>query len=408
MKYPYLALLFISNLVFADQIKLINNDQLSGKFVSYAAGLCVFDTEYSGIITLSTQKIASIQIDDTIEATLKTGEKIVGHLSAYDNQAMTISSEIFGSIALKSEAITDIQRRSLAKTPVSNKEAESTFGEKEAEPPLNFLKDSTVLLKDGNTDIDLSFRYKRQRNSYAMFGAPTLENANTTARMLEAALSIRRGFGNGLEGWIRLPYSYTEVENVSGNDYVMNDNKLKMSDIQFGVQYLLAPEKQGVPSISLSFKASAPTGSRNYYAAPNDWLNFSSNGSGHWMLSPGIDFVKTIDPVVFFGGISYEHFMSSTIDGHIYEPGKGVSTYAGVGFALNDRVSLSTRLRLAYYDNMSYDHVKMQGSSYEPMDLGFSATYRTKDNLIVMPTVIFGLNSDAGSPGLVLSLSKRY
>ncbi len=272
---------------------------------------------------------------------------------------------------------------------------------------MDFLRGTTVLLKSGQGELDFSIRYNRQRYTYqGMFNSK--EIFNTTVRRLELALGYRHGFANRLETWFRVPYVYSHAEYVSGNDFVKNEDRAKMGDVQFGFQYLALPQQRGYPSITLSLRASAPTGERSYYEPPEDWFNLLSNGSGHWMVSPSLDFTKNVDPVILFGGVSYEYTFANRIDGHEYEPGQGVGLYSGFGFAVNSRFSLSSRLYWSYYDNMKLDGVKMQGSSSEPINIGFSGSYRVWDTVVATPTVQFGLNDDAGSaPTLALTFSKK-
>ncbi|NWE37694.1 autotransporter domain-containing protein, partial [Pseudomonas gingeri] len=74
-------------------------------------------------------------------------------------------------------------------------------------------------------------------------------------------------------------------------------------------------------------------------------------GNGVWSITPGISLVKTFDPAVLFGSLSYTHNLEdsfSDISSQVGQkiPGKvqlgdSFQIGAGVAFALNEKMSMS-------------------------------------------------------------------
>jgi hypothetical protein len=90
------------------------------------------------------------------------------------------------------------------------------------------------------------------------------------------------------------------------------------------------------------------------------------------------------------------------------EPGRVLMFYFGVGLAVNENLSLSSRITHGFYGEMKADGTKAKGSDYEPSDLGFSCSYRLSDYWVISPHVTFALNADVGSSSYGLSLTRRF
>ncbi|HPY49851.1 MAG TPA: hypothetical protein PLO68_08325, partial [Sedimentisphaerales bacterium] len=113
------------------------------------------------------------------------------------------------------------------------------------------------------------------------------------------------------------------------------------------------------------------------------------------------------DPLVLFGGIGYLHQFSRHANGQKYEPGPGLQYSMGLGFSVNDDVSLSGRFAGLLQGNWDVDGETVEGSSYEPMTLRVAATMRCRRNTYIEPEVTFGLNDDAPDVFVGVALIRR-
>ena len=392
----------------ADQVALKNGDKISGQVLTYAKGICLFDSQYGGLMKLPYEQIVGLSIDKPVQVVFGEEEQLSGVLK-FDETSQIITSKTVGEVRVSIADISLIRRdfaeeKAELKKELKTQNAKDSYGEEASEPTLDFLRGSTVLLKDGQQEFSLGFRYNRNRYNY-----PTMFNSNdiinTTSRRIDTVLGYSIGLKNNLELLARAPLVYTHVKDVSSNEFVRDHEELALGDIQLGAQYLIKPQSFDWPSISWSVQLSAPTGKKLDYEYPEDWKNLGSTGGGSWAVSTGLDFTKMVDPIVLFGGVSLTHVNDFTVNGQEVESGKALGAYYGLGFAVNDKLSLSSRLSWNYYGNTRLDGIEMQGSDSEQIDLGLGLSYRMNPSLTVTPNLMFGLGSEASTSALSMNFA---
>lgn len=397
------ALIFCSSylqvgVVLADTIYLKNNDVFSGKIISYENEICVFKSQHESVLRIKTSDIQKILTDGPYEVRFTTGEKVIGILVSGENNTTSVHSETIGSTTIDVSAIKQMVRHFAKSNEAVESKSKDSFGkEVEKQPPLEFLTGSTILLAPGQYQLDFGVDYRQNRDYYPLPMDGYFQNHSYSARMLRFDASLRAGLYEGFEGWISIPYTYTYLQQVSSNAYVRDKEEWQLADIAAGLQYQLTNETSKTPAISLTIAVSSPSGERHYYDSENDWKDPLNNGSGHWIVSPGVAFVRSLDPAMIFGGISYNYLFKEDIDGYKIEPGWGLSAYWGVGFALNDSLSLGTRFSYSYSSNMNANDIEVQGSDKDAMDISFSASYRFTENWVTTPQLTYSLNNDAGA-----------
>jgi|GEM_PF-943911 len=416
--YILFVSVFIVDDAIADTLHLHNGDVISGNIVTYQDGFCVFSTKYGGAITVITSDIKKIVTDNAYVISLNTGENIQGIFVSGDTNINTVASDSFGNIPVSNDKIMSLikihppkESQSSAKAAKSSVEvAETEFGSEDTEktPPLDFLSGTTVLLQPGKVELDLDFSYKQSRTVYPLTQAGYFQKSSYSARQLEAAASLRAGLWEGSEAWVRVPVIYGKVHDVSSNDWVRSKERVEAGDISFGLQQMLLRENESHPAVSVSLGVSAPTGQKRYRELASTWKDTLDNGSGHWSVTPGISFVRTIDPAILFGGVSYQYFFEEKIDGYRVKPGWSAVGYLGLGFALNEKLSLGTRLSHGYSSEFKADGTTIQGSDFEATDLSFTASYRAWEKLVVSPYVTFGLNRDAGASTFGIRFTRSF
>jgi len=396
----------------ADSIRLTNGDTVSGKLISFHDGLCVFNTPYGAPLSLKSDQIAALSMPGRYEFLFSNGEAITGEMSGEVGKGALIRSDNFGDVAVDFSSVTSVTRTfsndEKATASQDSIQAHALGRQLDEDPPLDFLTGSTVLLSPGQYELDLGLVFKQSRTRNTLYHIDQFQKTAYSARMFELKSTLRAGLAEGLEGYFSVPVSYSHVEDVSSNQYVRDADSFSMADVRFGLQYQLLSESLDAPAVSLVLDVSAPTGKREYRDAATRWVDPLDNGSGHWSIAPGLVFVRTVDPAILFGGVSYRHFFANTFGEYRVEPGWVMSSYMGVGFGLNEKLSLGARMSYSYSANMKVNKKTIFGSDADPMDLSFNASYRLSDNWVVSPQVTLGLNPDAGSPALGINLRRRF
>jgi len=95
-----------------------------------------------------------------------------------------------------------------------------------------------------------------------------------------------------------------------------------IGDVNFGVAYKFLDETANLPDAVVSVRVKAPTGKEPFgiklvKQTTNDNLYVPESlptGNGVWSVTPGISLVKTFDPAVLFGSLSYTHNFEDSFD----------------------------------------------------------------------------------------------
>ena len=105
--------------------------------------------------------------------------------------------------------------------------------------------------------------------------------------------------------------------------------------------------------------------------------------------------MRAYDPAVVFYGVGYKHYFARDYLGGEMAPGEEINYSFGMGFALNDSLTLSTTLLGSYQTEMRFDGAGLPGTSMEPLSLRLALTAVMSRRRIIEPFVRFGLTSDA-------------
>ena len=120
-------------------------------------------------------------------------------------------------------------------------------------------------------------------------------------------------------------------------------------------------------------------------------------GEGFWAASGNFLLVHTYDPVIVYYGLGVRFRFEEEFPGNqVVNPGGQYIYQLGVGFAVNDRVTLSTSFLGADIPEFRINGQRLQGSIQEPMRLRFAATIARPRN-IVEPFAEIGMTDDASS-----------
>ncbi len=198
-----------------------------------------------------------------------------------------------------------------------------------------------------------------------------------------------------------------------------------LGDISFGASYRLLQERGGTPDIVLNGRVKIPTG-RHPFGVELEEIQGSegnlsvptrlSTGSGVYGASVGLSALKTIDPMVVYGSVSYFHNFARNFADIDEAPGdqpgrarlgRAIQFGAGVAFALNDRSSLnfgytqrlvqSTRIRR---EGQDWRNVASSSANVALMNIG--ATFALGERTSLITNIGIGLTADA--PNMVVSL----
>ena len=244
--------------------------------------------------------------------------------------------------------------------------------------------------------------------------------------------TIRYGVSDRLSLDASVPYLYRTSNFQSGGaggaagelieETVSADG---LGDVSVGGSFRLMQESAGRPDLVLSARAKFPTGRDpfgvEFIEVPNSEGNLQvpatlATGSGVYGASAGLSVLKTLDPMIVFGNVTYFHnFPRSFADidenpddqpGRV-NVGNAFQFGGGLAFALNERSSISmsysqrlvkrTRIRLE-----DQDWRPIVGSQANVALVNLGATFSLSDTVTLITNVGIGLTDD--SPDMAVNI----
>ncbi|MBN2579609.1 MAG: hypothetical protein JXB10_11515 [Pirellulales bacterium] len=267
------------------------------------------------------------------------------------------------------------------------------------EPPsynLEFLRQQTVLLKPCQWQLDVGISYLYDNHPYpALTPLAELADARIRQRMLTVPLELRYGLFENVQLFANAPLGWTNQEiSYLGADEFSNDGGI--GDTNLGVSILLH-KSCGVscsPDVIATLGITAPTGPGNallgLFETPG-----ATFGQGYWTANWSFLFIHQYDPVIMFYGFGGRHFFTRQIDDVDAKPGDQYVYQMGFGFAVNERITLSTAFVGYYVTEARLAGAVLPGTIIEPMFLRCAATIMRPNRRILEPYVEFGLTDDA-------------
>lgn len=190
-----------------------------------------------------------------------------------------------------------------------------------------------------------------------------------------------------------------------------------LADMSFGMSFRALTETVNRPDIVVNSRVKAPTGEHPYGVPLVEIPGSSGNlaipeslgtGSGTWGASIGMSALKTVDPVILFGSVSYfrnfEQGFEDISEGPglqpgTIKPGDSFQYGAGVAFAVNERASLSFSFSQRFVESTN---LKFQGGDYAPIvgshsnvaSLNIGSTFAFSQRASVIVNVGAGLTRD--------------
>jgi hypothetical protein len=353
---------FIVQSASSDEMHLSNGDRITGQVLELSSTHCTVKTDYQAT-----------------PLKIKRSEIVRLSMIQPDADATPLNEQL---ASVQGKGTEDTQKQT-EKPDILGKEPDEDLRQ-------IFLRESAVLLKPGEKEVDVALGYTRD------------EYDKLRSRQWSMPLSLRFGITNKLEGAVDLPLSWNQRE-IFAADSVNKNAAAGVGDIGAGLKYLFKQQDKEWPDIIGSFSFNAPTGDGASLIDSND----IAVSSGYWQTSTSLNLVKVYDPAVLFCGIGWAHTFEETIDGFDLSYGDSFQYSFGMGFSINNQITMSSQFTGAYQTEIVLNDAEIPGSSREPMSLKTGLTYRISKGRYLEPSVTFGLNNDASDAALMLSYTHK-
>jgi hypothetical protein len=314
-------------------------------------------------------------------------------------------------------------------------EAEEAVAQREHAP----LFDRRLTFDWGLSDTYYD-RRQLQLSGFLALDAIFLGNINlgeTKSHQLMTDLDVRYGLTDRVSIDVDVPYVYRYsnfiVGGAGGSAGTLSDASATSSalgDVNFGLYYQFVKESASWPDIVGSLRVKAPTGTSPFgiklvQLDPNNTNLVAPSklptGTGFWNITGGLSLLKTFDPIVLFGSVSYTYNVArsfsdiSSVVGQT-QPAKVklgdiVQWGAGAALAFSEKDSASISYTMAIEPKSKtqapgQDWQSVPGSETMASTLNFGLNHVVNKHLTINGSVSVGLTPDA--PNFIVGVRFPY
>ncbi len=225
-------------------------------------------------------------------------------------------------------------------------------------------------------------------------------------------VNIRTGITDRSEVELSIPYIYrddtisSEVLTAGGGTTVDDLSGSGIGDVEVTGRYQINDGDLFWPTFIANLRFKTDTGTGPFDVDRNDAgvETELTTGSGFFAIQPSLSFLYPVDPAVFFGSASYTFNLPRDVDTTIgtteigrVNPGDVVGISFGVGYALNDRTSLSMSYEHSFIDSSvtETNGIDVRGESFDVGSLNFGGSLRITDYMRLNLGVRAGITEDA-------------
>jgi hypothetical protein len=216
-------------------------------------------------------------------------------------------------------------------------------------------------------------------------GEQFLGDSEIRRDILTANLVLRAGLPWESQAELRVPYVITDEE-VTTTGLAQEDRDLSgLGDIEIAFDKMLWRETSWVPQTVGSVRWKSTTGS--FDPALNEGLNGTA---GFNTLQGELTAVKTQDPLVFFGSLSYNMAFSGETEAGLLDPGDTFGVSLGSLLAVSPETSLRLTLGQAFFQETEQNGSEIPGSD------GVGAVLEVGLASILSQSTLLDLSAGAG------------
>ncbi len=273
-----------------------------------------------------------------------------------------------------------------------------------------------LLLPPGTMEIEPAVDYQHystRRISVSGFSIlPTLiigvlETEKVQRDLLDASITLRIGVIRDIQVEVRVPYRFA-WDRISTNTTEIRSSDSDLGDIEMALSFQPVKEKGWVPDIILGVRGKTTTGKDPFSLQPGE----IPTGTGLWAVTGTVTAVKSSDPAVIFGGVSYTHnfdrkvrlAVGDTADTSI-DPGATIGYNIGVALAVSIDMSINIRLQQSFTTRSKTrvtggTQTAVPGSTLNVAIASFGVTWAISKNMSA--DVSFGVGMTEDSPDVTV------
>lgn len=265
-------------------------------------------------------------------------------------------------------------------------------------------REGALLLPRGVLEIEPGVSFARREDATPSFvisdGGVVAAETERNADRFSANLTARLGLPWDSQLEIGLPYELRQVESATNVGFAPAGATTRsgdgLGDLRIGLAKTLLREGLWRPDVvgRVTWDTNTGRGSNN---------GVSLGGSFHEVRG-SLTAIKRQDPVVFIGGLSYQH----TFERGQIQPGEVYSLSLGGAFALSPETSLRLFLSTAFRGETKFLGSQVDGSDQTIASLVIGGATLLAPGILLNASLGFGLTDDAEDVSLMFSIPIRF
>ncbi len=214
---------------------------------------------------------------------------------------------------------------------------------------------------------------------------------------------------------VRTPYGYEQVRTVTADNKESSQRALGLGDVQVSLSRQIAKEHRAIPDLLANVSFKTKTG-KDPFALGNNEIAL---GTGFYDIQGRITAVKSSDPMILFGSLSYAYNVPAgkmipdpqnagqRILAH-FEPGDTSGFQLGGALAVNPETSLTVSWDQAFTRGTTVNGVRIPGSNLVGGTLRFGGSYIYMPGKIIDLSLGVGLTRDVPNLQFTVGVPVRF
>jgi len=265
-----------------------------------------------------------------------------------------------------------------------------TFGQEptqqqEFPPPITFLRNQAVLLRRGEFQLDVGLVYSYDESDFAIASGAIVGEGQLRQRNIYVPLTARYGLTNNAQLQVAMPMGVSHSEFI-GPGFDVHDNHGPIGDVTIALSYALPKWCPDDSDCVWTNSLVIPTGKTPSLRTTPD----AGLGNGYFEYGSSMLLLQNYDPLLVFGSAGVRYGFETDLDGFDFERGLAFDYSLGVGFGVNEHISLSTVFQGSFETEVHLNGAAVPGSDRDLMSLRFALT-KAGPCKIVEPFVSIGL-----------------
>ena len=265
-------------------------------------------------------------------------------------------------------------------------------------------REGALLLPTGVVEVEPSLTFTRQEDATSRFvtsgGVIIAGETEINANRFSADLDLRLGLPWDSQLELGLPYRRAEVETVTNVGFApitsTSNSGGGLGDLRIGLAKTVLREGLWRPDLVGRITWNTASGENRD--------NGVSLGGGFHELQASLTAIKRQDPVVFIGGLSYQH----SLEKNRITPGPVIATNLGGAIALSPETSLRLSLSGTYQGETELFGSDIDGSDQVIGSFVIGSSTLMAPGVLLNGALAIGLTDAADDMSIMFSLPIRF